>query len=116
MALRCSSGVPQCNRVTRMTVETIALLSKQTNFPTRSAPWRHLSGNRVLFAPHYQTNKTIQKRTVVELNTFDSLSIGIKLYMHYKYRSSSLVKKSIDVKMPVCAITFESLANSLKTL
>ena len=54
MALRCSSGVPHCKRVPRMPVGAIALLCKQTidNFRTRCAPWRHLSGNRVLFVPH----------------------------------------------------------------
>ena len=37
MALRQSSGVPQCNKVTRMHLATIELLCKQTtdNFRTR---------------------------------------------------------------------------------
>ena len=57
MVLRRDTGVPQCNQVTKMPLATIALLFKQTidNFHTSPAPWRHLSGNHVLFVPH-QTN------------------------------------------------------------
>ena len=54
MALGRISGVPQCNRVNQMSLATKALLCKQTidNFRTHFVPWRHLSGNRVLFVPH----------------------------------------------------------------
>ena len=46
--------------VSRMHLATIALLCKQTtdNFQTHHSPepkWRHLSGNRILFVPHYQS-------------------------------------------------------------
>ena len=45
--------------VSKMHLATIALLCKQTtdNFRTRNPPeprWRHLSGNRILFVPHYK--------------------------------------------------------------
>ena len=38
-----------------MPLATEALLYIQIidNFQTRPVPWRHLSGNRVLFVPHY---------------------------------------------------------------
>ena len=54
MALRLSSCVSQCNRLTRMPLTTKALLCKQTinDFRTCAAPWRHLSSNCVLFVPH----------------------------------------------------------------
>ena len=44
--------------VSRMHLTTIALLCKQTTdyFQTRHPPeprWRHLSGNRILFVPHW---------------------------------------------------------------
>ena len=59
MAVSCSSGDPQCIRVSRMPLATNALLYKQTigNFRTHPSPWRHLSGNRVLFVPHSNTRK-----------------------------------------------------------
>ena len=46
--------------VSRMHLATIALLCKQTtdNFRTHHPPerrWRHLSGNWILFVPHYIT-------------------------------------------------------------
>ena len=46
----CSSGVPQCNQLTRMPLTT-KVLCKHTidNFGTCPAPWRHLSGNYNLF-------------------------------------------------------------------
>ena len=55
VALRCSLGVPQCNRVTRMPLTTKPLLCKQTidNCRTRTTPWCHLSSNRVSFVPHF---------------------------------------------------------------
>ena len=46
--------------VSMMHLATIALLCKQTtdNFRTRHPPeprWRHLSGNRILFVPHFES-------------------------------------------------------------
>ena len=40
MALKCSSGVPQCNRVTKMPLTTKPLICKETidNIHTRPAP------------------------------------------------------------------------------
>ena len=82
MALRGSSGVPQCNRETRIPLATKALLCKQSigNFRSRPAPWRHLSSNRVLFVPHFVLWLTINKEIVnqiVEKVGNDSKSIFI---------------------------------------
>ena len=59
MGLKHSSGVPQCNRLTRMPLTTKSLLCKQTidNFPTRPSLWHHLSGNRVSFFLNANSDK-----------------------------------------------------------
>ena len=82
--------------VSRMHLATIALLCKQTtdNFQTRHPPeprWRHLSGNWILFVPHWRTSILILKWDSDELSWYYHINLCVIIWMIMQSKQRTLM-------------------------